>query len=357
MAQEIEADDRDGKHARTRGRWSRRVAVLACRHRGRGRAAAASRSHRASPSGSTDEAQAAGLRAADGVRTLIGRPRGPGPERHREPAPRRRARRQGRRGDAARSAAHRAVVGAVPPLGRRLRPLQRRDRGGRDLAAPRRLRRPRPDPRGAPGPPDVVRPGAARRAGVRRRRGAGRARRTDGLAGAGGHAAAGRRACSRGSPSAPGRRWPSPTAAACWSPRPATRPTPGTASARSSRPSELRRPGSAATARAAVATLPCGRAAHAGGVSAPPSTPGGLPLPWPVLAILAIGLALAVGAYLLSRRPLRTTRPRRRGARAPAGDRAPSSAATRWSIASAWAGWPRSTRRSPPAKGASAARW
>jgi serine/threonine-protein kinase len=40
------------------------------------------------------------------------------------------------------------------------------------------------------------------------------------------------------------------------------------------------------------------------GVSAPPSTTGGLPLPWPELAILVIGVAFSLGVYLLLRRQL-----------------------------------------------------
>jgi hypothetical protein len=54
-----------------------------------------------------------------------------------------------------------------------------------------------------------------------------------------------------------------------------------------------------------VATLPLGsRLRVLVGVSAPPSTTGGLPLPWPELAILVIGVAFSLGVYLLLRRQL-----------------------------------------------------
>ena len=54
---------------------------------------------------------------------------GPDAERDREPAAGRRAGRQRRSGDAARSVADRAVVGAVPARRRRLRPVRRRGHG------------------------------------------------------------------------------------------------------------------------------------------------------------------------------------------------------------------------------------
>jgi hypothetical protein len=54
-----------------------------------------------------------------------------------------------------------------------------------------------------------------------------------------------------------------------------------------------------------VATLPLGAKLRVlVGVGAPPSAPGGLPLPWPELAILSIGVAFAIGVFFLLRRQL-----------------------------------------------------
>ena len=123
---------------------------------------------------------------------------------------------------------------------------------------------------------------------------------------------------------------------------------------------DLPAPGVGIYGGVAVAVLPLGGGLHIlAGQSAPAAIPGAMPLPGVVLAVglvLAIALGLSLGSFfLLARRATDGGAPIVRGD--DGRDRSPSSAATRSSIASASAGWPRSTRRSPPAKGAFAARW
>ena len=84
---------------------------------------------------------------------------------------------------------------------------------------------------------------------------------------------------------------------------------------------ELAAPGLQSLGPRTMATLPLsGKLRVLVGVSAPPSAPSGLPLPWSELAILSIGVAFAFGVFFLLRRQLPAHLAAEQAGAQPAGD-------------------------------------